>query len=100
MCVACPHNFKNGFCESDEKVFVFDSKVLNELKLIEGRTYLYKDILNNIRENLTYEKFLKICKSCYWCYFYCYICPIHLNLVIEVHIKRYPLLFRYFSLSA
>ncbi|MBU3156462.1 DUF1284 domain-containing protein [Clostridium estertheticum] len=73
ICVACPHNFKNGFCESDEKVFVFDSKVLNELKLIEGRTYLYKDILNNIRENLTYEKFLKICKSCYWfSYGYCF----------------------------
>ncbi|MBX4260376.1 DUF1284 domain-containing protein (plasmid) [Clostridium estertheticum] len=54
-------------------MFVFDSKVLNELKLIEGRTYLYKDILNNIRENLSYEKFLNICKSCYWfSYGYCF----------------------------
>ena len=73
ICVACPHDFKNGFCESKEKVFMFDSKVLNELKLIEGRPYLYKDILDNIKENLTYEKFVRICENCEWfSYGYCF----------------------------
>ena len=73
ICVACPHNLKNGFCKNEKKVFMFDSKVLNELNLIEGRTYLYKDILKNIKENLTYEKFVLICKSCGWfSYGYCF----------------------------
>ncbi|WP_246577894.1 DUF1284 domain-containing protein [Clostridium psychrophilum] len=73
ICVACPHELKNGFCKNEEKVFIFDSKVLNELNLIEGRTYLYKDILNNIKENLTYEKFVLICESCEWfSYGYCF----------------------------
>ena len=73
ICAACPHNLINGFCQSEEKVFVFDSKVLNELKLKEGRTYLYKDILNNIKENLTHRKFVNICKNCEWfSYGYCF----------------------------
>ena len=73
ICVACPHNLKNGFCESQEKVISFDYKVLAQLKLIEGKTYLYKDILNNIKENLTFEMVLKICGSCDWFrYGYCF----------------------------
>lgn len=73
ICVACPHDLKNGFCESQEKVFSFASKVLNELNLIEGGTYLYKDVLNNIKENLTYGKFVRICENCEWfSYGYCF----------------------------
>jgi hypothetical protein len=72
ICALCPYNLGNGLCKNEEKVFFFDSKILNELKLIEDRIYLYKDILNNIKENLTYEKFKKICGSCEWfSYGYC-----------------------------
>lgn len=72
ICEKCPHKLKNDTCKSQEKVFEFDIKVLNELKLISNRTYLYKDILNSIRENLSYEKFQEICGSCQWFHYgYC-----------------------------
>ncbi|WPC43490.1 DUF1284 domain-containing protein [Clostridium sp. JS66] len=72
ICVKCPHKLKDDTCKSQEKVFELDFKVLNELNLIVNRTYLYKDILNSIRENLSYEKFQEICGSCQWfSYGYC-----------------------------
>lgn len=72
ICEKCPHKLENSTCKSQEKVFEFDLKILNELKLIVNRTYLYKDILNSIRENLSYEKFQEICGSCQWFHYgYC-----------------------------
>lgn len=72
ICIKCPHKLNGDTCKSQEKVFELDFKVLNELNLIANRIYLYKDVLNSIKENLSYKKFQEICGSCQWfIYGYC-----------------------------
>lgn len=73
ICKHCPSNIGEGLCKFQSKVAALDEKTLQNLSLEEDTEYVYDDILNYIKENLTIEKFESICKECEWYKFgYCF----------------------------
>ncbi|AFS78781.1 hypothetical protein DUF1284 [Gottschalkia acidurici 9a] len=81
ICLGCPENIgqeltrkfesdkiykDKGFCEKEQYVYELDNYVAKVLNIEIGKEYLYKDLLNRIKESLTEKKFDEICGSCQW----------------------------------
>lgn len=65
ICVACPNMLDINLCKTNEKVNNIDSKVIKYFNL-EEKEYIYKDIVNYIKNNITLEIMDDICKECEW----------------------------------
>ena len=65
LCKVCPGKTKEGLCISQNLVAQLDEKTLNFLNINEGE-YLYEQLDTYIKENLTWETYVKICSKCEW----------------------------------
>ena len=65
ICLACPNMLDINLCKTNEKVNNIDSKVIKYFNL-EEKEYIYKDIVNYIKNNITLEIMDDICKECEW----------------------------------
>jgi hypothetical protein len=68
ICSMCPNNV-NGECKTERfpgSVRERDRAVLKILGIEVKEVIRYIDILNKIKENMTEEKMVKICKDCEW----------------------------------
>ena len=65
ICEACPNMLDINLCKTNEKVNNIDSKVIKYFNL-EEKEYIYKDIVNYIKNNITLEIMGDICKECEW----------------------------------
>ncbi|CAH2212545.1 DUF1284 domain-containing protein [Tepidibacter aestuarii] len=72
ICSKCPNNINNSNCQTQDKVTALDSKVIDLLNLEKDKTYTYNELLEILKNNLSIEKFSRICSSCQWFeYGYC-----------------------------
>ena len=65
ICISCPNMIDINLCKTNEKVNNIDSKVIKYFNL-EEKEYIYKDIVNYIKNNITLEIMDDICKECEW----------------------------------
>ncbi|MGI1692039.1 DUF1284 domain-containing protein [Thermoanaerobacter uzonensis] len=68
ICSMCPNNV-NGECTEEEypgSVKGKDRAVLEILGIGVGEVVRYKDVVDKIKENMTEEKMMNICKDCEW----------------------------------
>lgn len=65
ICSHCPHNIDGFECKSDDKVTTMDKKVLGHLGITPGE-YVYSDLVNKLKEELTDQAYKDICKGCEW----------------------------------
>lgn len=68
ICSMCPNNV-NGECTEEEypgSVKVKDKVILKILGIEVGEVVRYKDVVDKIKENMTEEKMMNICKDCEW----------------------------------
>ena len=65
LCKACPH-LHNSVCRSSQKVELLDQGVLDKYGLEEHKVYPFKQIVDEIYNNYSYEIFSSICSSCEW----------------------------------
>ncbi|MBE3593334.1 MAG: DUF1284 domain-containing protein [Thermoanaerobacter sp.] len=68
ICSMCPNNV-NGECTEEEypgSVKGKDRAVLKILGIEVGEAVWYKDVVDKIKENMTEEKMMNICKDCEW----------------------------------
>lgn len=81
ICLGCPNNVgqsemrkfevgqtyeDRGFCENESQIVELDNMVLETLGVKADSDYLYSELLNKIKENLTRERFKYICGDCKW----------------------------------
>lgn len=67
ICAYCPCMSGIDLCSSQEKVKSFDKKAV-EYFAIKEKTYIYKDIIQKIDNQITPEIMDDICKDCKWYY--------------------------------
>ncbi len=65
LCAACPHRLGEDLCRTNEKVKTFDRKTA-ECFHLEEKTYIYQDVIREIRAAATSEIMDYICKDCSW----------------------------------
>ncbi|HHW58267.1 MAG TPA: DUF1284 domain-containing protein [Clostridia bacterium] len=68
ICSMCPNNV-NGECTEEEypgSVKGKDRAILKILGIEVGEVVRYKDVVDKIKENMTEEKMMNICKDCEW----------------------------------
>lgn len=68
LCKLCPQkNISNELlCNTEDKVFEFDTKYLNVLDIKYDDVLSMHDVKNKIQQHLTLEKFRNICGKCSW----------------------------------
>ncbi len=65
LCAACPNRLSEDHCKTNEKVKAFDRKTA-ECFYLEEKTYIYQDIVREIRAAATSEIMDYICGDCSW----------------------------------
>lgn len=65
LCKACPHKVRENYCETQDKVDYFDSKVVEYFRLQEGK-YIYQDLIKYIDSHMTETMMDDICSICSW----------------------------------
>ena len=65
LCSCCPHMKDIDLCATQEKVKLFDNKMITYFGL-EEKEYIYSDIIKQIDEQMTEEMLTDICKDCRW----------------------------------
>lgn len=66
ICTKCPNNI-NGICNTEEKVFEYDRKVISMRGLSEGMILPYDDFRKAVYENiLVLNRREEICENCQW----------------------------------
>jgi len=65
ICAKCPLMHGVDQCASNDKVKTLDSKVMAYFA-VEERTYVYKDIIQEINKKITADIFEDICGGCEW----------------------------------
>jgi len=65
ICSECPRMVDIDICESNEKVKLFDSKVVAYFG-IEEKSYIYQDIVHEINSKMTSLIMDDICSDCEW----------------------------------
>ena len=65
LCEKCPNKQGENICTSQEKVSLLDLKVIKYFNLKEG-IFSYKDLENQVYDNINEEVFDDICKECEW----------------------------------
>ena len=64
ICTKCPNLLKNSYCQSDN-VSIIDNKVVKYFNLKE-QVYVYEDIVNYIKDNMSEDIMNDICGTCEW----------------------------------
>ena len=64
ICSACPKNI--GQCENERYIINLDNMVIDTLGIESDSKYVYSELLELIRINLTKEKLEDICGACKW----------------------------------
>ncbi len=65
LCTYCPHMLGEDFCRTNEKVKRFDRKVVEYFHL-EEKEYIYQELVEKIRKEITPEMLADICAGCSW----------------------------------
>ena len=65
LCSCCPNMLGTDHCTDNEKVKRFDAKVVSYFHL-EEKTYIYQDLVKEIRRQMTPEIMDDICSDCGW----------------------------------
>lgn len=65
ICAHCPSIEGIDLCSTQEKVKTFDEKVIDYFK-IEEKTYIYKEIIQEIDNKMTSKIMDDICEGCKW----------------------------------
>lgn len=65
LCEKCPNKQDENICTSQEKVSLLDLKVIKYFNLKEG-IFSYKDLENQVYDNINEEVFDDICNECEW----------------------------------
>ena len=65
VCEKCPHKVAEGLCRSDAKVRRLDGMVVKHFG-IENKSYVYSEIVGEIKAKITAEIFGDICGECSW----------------------------------
>lgn len=65
LCTCCPHKLDEDVCDTNEKVKRFDRKMIEYFHL-EEKEYIYQEIVEKIRREITPEILADICDGCGW----------------------------------
>lgn len=65
LCISCPHMLGWDLCQTNEKVKRFDRKVVEYFRL-EEREYIYQELVQKIRQEITPRMLEDICDGCSW----------------------------------
>ena len=65
VCEKCPHKVAEGLCRSEAKVRQLDGMVVKHFG-IEKKSYVYKEVVSEIRSKITAEVLDDICGKCSW----------------------------------
>lgn len=65
LCSCCPNRLGEDLCKSNKKVKAFDAKTA-ECFHLEEKTYIYQDLIKEIRKTATPEMMDYICSECEW----------------------------------
>ncbi len=65
LCACCPQKLAEGVCMDDEKVLVYDRKVMQFFHL-EEKEYVYQDLIRRIDARMTPGMLEEICSTCSW----------------------------------
>ena len=65
ICQPCPHLHHNK-CACEQKVKQMDEQFCQALDLQEGNVFKWKTKQEHVKNNLTMEKFHRICAPCSW----------------------------------
>lgn len=65
LCTSCPNCQGIDLCSTNEKVKRFDCKMVEYFQL-EERTYIYQELVEQIRNHMTPEMLKDICSECEW----------------------------------
>ena len=65
LCGSCPHMMGTDTCNTNEKVKRFDRKVVEYFHL-EEKEYIYQELVEKIRKEITPEILADICDGCGW----------------------------------
>lgn len=65
LCTCCPHMLGEDLCDTNEKVKRFDRKVVEYFQL-EEKEYIYQELVDKIRREITQEMLADICGGCGW----------------------------------
>lgn len=65
LCTSCPHMLGTDLCDTNEKVKRFDRKVVEYFQL-EEKEYIYQELVEKIRREITPEMLEDICDGCGW----------------------------------
>ena len=63
LCSCCPNRLGEDLCKSNKKVKAFDAKTA-ECFHLEEKTYIYQDLIKEIRKTATPEMMDYICSEC------------------------------------
>ena len=65
LCADCPNMLGTDLCSTNEKVKRYDRKVMEYFQL-EEKDYIYQELVERIREEMTPEILADICDGCSW----------------------------------
>lgn len=65
LCGKCPNMLGTDLCSTNEKVKRFDRKVVEYFHL-EEKEYVYQELVEKIREEITPQMLADICDGCSW----------------------------------
>ena len=65
LCADCPNMLGTDLCSTNEKVKRYDRKVMEYFQL-EEKDYIYQELVERIREEMTPEMLADICDGCSW----------------------------------
>lgn len=65
LCADCPNMLGTDLCSTNEKVKRYDWKVMKYFQL-EEKDYIYQELVERIREEMTPEMLADICDGCSW----------------------------------
>ena len=65
LCSCCPNKLGEDRCKTNEKVKTFDARTA-ECFHLEEKTYIYQDLVREIRKTATPEMMDYICGECEW----------------------------------
>ena len=65
LCSCCPNMLGEDHCKTNEKVKTFDARTA-EFFHLEEKTYIYQDLVKEIKKTATPEMMDYICENCAW----------------------------------
>ena len=65
LCADCPNMLGTDLCSTNEKAKRHDRKVMKYFQL-EEKDYIYQELVERIREEMTPEMLADICDGCSW----------------------------------